>query len=77
LTSSGGLRCCRGRPTPLTGGVSAHGYVSIFGGVYVRLVVICTTTAAPRCRVPVPKPLAKNDSWIGYGPRPGIWRKPW
>lgn len=45
--------------------VSAHRYVRIVGAVYVRLVVICTTTAAPRCRVPVPNPRAKKLSCSG------------
>ena len=28
-------------------------------------------------RAPVPNPRAKELSWSGYGPRPGIWRRPW
>jgi hypothetical protein len=52
-------------------------YVGITGGVKLVFVVICVTTAAPRCPVPTPNPRAKNESTIGYGPLPGIWRSPW
>lgn len=36
-------------------------YVSMVGAVYEPFVVIWQTTAAPRCRTPVPKPLPKNE----------------
>jgi hypothetical protein len=45
---------------------AGHGYVAIVvGAVYDALVVIWQTTAAPRWRVPTPKPRAKKLSCNG------------